>query len=461
MDRKRNPALPYLVILVLGLAIAGLLLYILPYRYRLNTSVGFEESNEQIDNPLIGFAPPAQNQEECGKSRLVYIGITWAEWEPAPGKYDIEGLEKKFHIERWKKENKRAVLRFLCDVPGEKGHMDIPGWLYRMTGDGSPYDCGYGAGYSPDYENRVFRDRHAQAITALAEYCNQDEFVAYVELGSLGHWGEWHTNTDAGVPAMPGADICWEYVLDYSDHFHQALLLMRRNYVMVADGGLGIYNDMAGDPNGTEEWLDWIENGGSYETAGEPLNFVPVPGFWENAPAGGELTSRYPMEELLDERLQDTLRLIKESHMSFLGPKCPEGELAESSGAEAVKARLGYRFYISQLRTQFSFADNSLKVYLTWENTGQAPVYWNWPATMYVYDKNGKLKYWETVEMDLTQLMPGEQLETESHIPFTDLFREGFMIGIGIVSPDKKDHIRLAMDTECMDDVQIIYSYEE
>lgn len=459
MDKKRR-ALPYLVILVLGIVIVALLA-ILPYRYHLNETVRYEEIAGPVDNPLIGFAPPGENPEECAESSLVYIGLTWAEWEPREGEYDIAGLEEKYHIQQWKKDHKHAVVRFMCDVPGQAGHMDIPAWLYGMTGDGGFYDGDCGAGYSPDYENLVFREKHSQAVEALARYCNEDEFVAYVELGSLGHWGEWHTSTDSGAPPLPGADVCWEYVLAYSDHFSHARLLMRRNYVMVSDGGLGLYNDMTGHTEDTEEWLRWISEGGSYETAGAPLEFVPLANFWERAPVGGELTSVYPMEELLGNRLGETLRLVERTHMTFLGPMCPAGALRQSEGALAVRERLGYRFYIRELRTRFSFRENRLNVYLTWENTGSAPVYWNWPVTMYVYDKDGKLKYWETVDMDLTEIMPGGSVVTESHIPLTDLFREGFQIGVDIVSPDEQNHIQLAMETEKAGEVQMLYRYEE
>ena len=63
---------------------------------------------------------------------------------------------------------------------------------------------------------------------------------------------------------LPDAEVCWDYVLDYSDNFHNARLLMRRNFVMAADGDLGLYNDMIGSESDTEEWLDWIQNGGSF-----------------------------------------------------------------------------------------------------------------------------------------------------------------------------------------------------
>ena len=219
---KKGSKIPYVMLVVLALGCAGLLLYIVPYRYQLNHTVTYSESQKPLDNPLTGYAPPAQEAEECADSRLVYIGITWDMWEPRQGEYDIEGLEETFHLKRWKEENKHAVLRFICDLPGEEGHMDIPRWLYEKTRDGEFYDTDYGAGYAPNYGNDYFRERHSLAIQALAEYCNKDDFVAYVEIGSLGHWGEWHTNTDEGLSLLPDAQVCWQYVLDYSDHFHNA-----------------------------------------------------------------------------------------------------------------------------------------------------------------------------------------------------------------------------------------------
>ena len=462
MDNRRSRSFyVYLfVILGLALAIACLLFYIVPYRYGLTKSIAYSPSDVALDNPLTGYAPPATNVEECEDSQLVYIGVTWAEWEPEEGVYDTESLERKFNITRWKAEGKHAVLRFMCDVPGKEQHMDIPRWLYQRTQDGVYYDVSYGQGYCPDYENTVFRERHALAIQALATYCNQDTFVAYVELGSLGHWGEWHTTLTEDVPPLPDAEVCNEYVLDYSNNFHNARLLMRRNFSIAAEGGLGLYNDLAGDLEQTQKWLDWLKNGGSYETDGEPLHLTPIRRFWEQAPVGGELTQEYSMDELLGRRMKDTLETVEAGHMSFIGPNCPTEDLKDSDSARELRESMGYRIYISELRTEYSFKDDCLNVFMTWRNTGLAPLYWDWPVTMYVYDRDGELKYWEDIEIQLSKLVPGESIITESQIPFTDLFRQGFQVGVGIVSPEGGNHVRLAMDGEERNGTLVIYTYE-
>ncbi|MCD8325650.1 MAG: DUF4832 domain-containing protein [Lachnospiraceae bacterium] len=461
LRKKINENRPYLLLAVMVVVILVLMIKVLPDRYGLNQTVTFEESDAVLANPLTGFAPRAESETACEDTQLVYIGLTWAEWEPTEGEYAVQALEEKFHIEQWMEEGKHAVLRFMCDVPGDSEHMDIPEWLYRQTMDGSFYTTAYGSGYSPNYENITFRTAHKAAIEALARYCNESDFVAYVELGSLGHWGEWHVNGDVEDMGMPDADVCREYVLDYARAFRNARLLMRRNYTMVSDEGLGLYNDMTGDEESTLTWLDWIENGGSQKTDGDALELQPLENFWETGPVGGEFGGDVSLEELLGEYFDQTLQLIEETHMTFIGPNCPTGELAETDEAQEVLKRLGYRFYISGLRTTYSLLQNEMKITLTWENTGLAPMYWDWLVTMYVYDQDGEMIYWDTVDMDLTQLMPGTQIVTENSFPFSDQFSSGFMIGIGISNPNNIDeNIRLAMDVEEMDQVQILYIYE-
>ena len=50
---------------------------------------------------------------------------------------------------------------------------------------------------------------------------------------------------------------------------------------------------------------------------------------------------------------------------------------------------------------------------------------------------------------------------TENQIPFTDLLRQGYSIGVGIVSPNEQETIALAMDCEKTDEgIHLIYTYE-
>lgn len=80
---------------------------------------------------------------------------------------------------------------------------------------------------------------------------------------------------------------------------------------------------------------------------------------------------------------------------------------------------------------------------------------------MYVYDRDGNRRYWEDIEVDLTQLFPGETITTVNHIPFNDLFREGYSIGIGIMDPlTEEPSIELCMNKDYRNGINMIYIFD-
>ena len=458
MVKKKRHRLDYILLLAMTVVVALLLVFMIN-RYHLNDELAFEPDLDVVTNPLMGYAPYAENQSACQKTNLVFIKLKWADWEPEAGRYDVDYLESQYHISRWKAAGKHAVLRFICDEPGKTDHADIPDWLLEATGDGSHYTTDVGSGYSPNYENLYFIERHSKAIAALAEYFNHDDFLAYVEFGSLGFWGEWHARDGAGNSLMPSAQTCWDYVLAYSEKFKNVRFLMRRSYVQAVDAGLGLYNDMLGDRAQTDRWLNWTVNGGNQETTGDSLPILAYDGFWENAPVGGELTSQPGPEVLLQDDLTELLDQMEASHMTFVGPNCPDAE-EYNLAYDAILRRLGYRYYISRLSTTFSFAENMLTLKLDWENAGTAPLYWDWPVMVKIFDSKGALVYYETLNLRLSELIPGKIITTTTDIPYLDSFQSGMSVGISIHSYDGDDIVQLAMEAEVGEDCQIIYSYQ-
>ena len=465
MARKRSDALQYLMILVLGLAIAGILFYMIPYRYNLNTTLSYDMDPTVIDNPLMGFAPNAEDIEQCEVANLVYVDVTWADWEPQQGKYDIAALEARCNIAKWKADGKNAIVRFVCDIPGEEDHIDIPQWVYDETGDGTHYNNDYGKGYSPDYANSVFMEHHRNAIKALAEYCNKDYFVAFVELGSIGHWGEWHATASANRNLMPSEEICIAYVDQYMDYFGHVKFLTRRNYDFAVVEGMGQYNDMVGSIEDTNEWLDWLSNGGEQATVGEILTLEPVNLIGRKTPIGGEFTSSIDMDTMMGSGIGDVLSMVSNSHMTFIGPMVPDllSEEYENSRTSILK-KIGYRIYVSKLKTQYDFSQSSLDVDFTFENAGNAGFFYEWPVMMKVYNANKELIYWQSLELDLSDLGSGTSKTVRATIPYSEEIRDEFYIGITIKDLEGKNQMIMAVDLDqpvnWIDDGQIIYHYK-
>lgn len=414
---------------------------------RRKTIKQYKESQAAFGNSLMGYAPSAWYNEVSEDISLLYMDITWAELEPEEGVYNWASIDEENQISRWRKEGKHLVFRFVCDIPGEEAHMDIPEWLYEKSGKaGKWYDGEYGKGFAPDYNNPTIISCHEQAVKALGEHFGQDGLISYVELGSLGHWGEWHVNYSEGIQRIPREAVRDKYILPWTEAFPDARILMRRPFASAERYGFGLYNDMTGQPEATQSWFDWINNGGEYDQTGEKNVIVPMKDFWKTAPSGGEFTSSLSMEEMLDTNLSGTVEMIREAHTTFLGPKIPDENYVD--GYKEVLKNMGYRLWISMAELKNTAKGSRLK--LTWENSGVAPMYKEWPVYVYIEDESGKLVEKSRISIKISSLLPGEKattltaLETER---LNSLLEKGYRLSVGIEDPmTELPCVRFAME---------------
>lgn len=406
-------------------------------------SGSFRQSDQTLVNPLMGFAPMARSDEGENTS-LVYIGLTWREIEPEPGVYDWESFEERYRIAHWNQQNKRYVLRLVCDEPDDESHLDIPDWLYEATGDGDWYDISYGRGYAPNYANETFQACHARLVQALADYFRQDGRVAFIELGTIGHWGEWHIKSKSEITPLPSVNVLYRYVRHWLDAFPETPLLMRRPFSIAEEEGMGLFNDMAGHAHDTEVWLGWIESGGMYSQTQEAA-LSAMPDFWKTAPSGGEFTSSIPMEQMLGAELPQTLELLRKSHTTFLGPKIADPELEE--GYDAVSRQLGYRLWIREWRISRHFLDCRLE--MQWRNNGSAPFYANWPLSVEISSGDGSEQIRITVDAGLNTILPGTEKRVKIDLPkqAEKMIKNNGRISVSLIDPlTDQPGVFLAMD---------------
>ena len=434
------------------LLIAMTLLAIIIWKFSQKTVKDYAASNEVFGNPLMGYAPCAWNTEVRNDVNLLYMDITWAELEPEEGQYNWERIEKENQLERWRKEGKHIILRFVCDVPGSKKHMDIPEWLYEKTDHaGTWYDVSFGKGFAPDYNNEQFISYHQKAVETMGKHLGQDCLISYIELGSLGHWGEWHVNYISGIQRLPLENVRDQYVSPWTEAFPDAMLLMRRPFSHAAKYGTGLYNDMTGEPSETDAWLNEIENGGDLSQTDEKNVLASMTDFWETAPVGGEFTSSLSMEELLDTNLSQTVQLIRESHTTFLGPNAANSKYLQ--GYETVLKNMGYRLQIAEATLSRNLSGTKLQ--LTWRNDGVAPFYKDWPVWVYITDEDGNTLEKRQVEITLSSILPGETMQTDTLLDTGKLLKlagKKYHISIGVEDPMTGTcNMRFAMQCEYKD----------
>ncbi|CAM4059947.1 DUF4832 domain-containing protein [Paenibacillus alkaliterrae] len=398
------------------------------------------ETDEVLANPYMGFSVDAKYVEVTQPFRLAHANLSWRELEPAKGEYAFDEIERKFNFAHWRKEDVKLVLRVILDYPRDDAHMDIPDWLYDEIGKrGTHYDTDYGKGFSPDYNQAVLIRHHERLIAALAKRYNNDSLIAFIQLGSVGHWGEWHTRDDeqASIP-FPLRNISDQYAKHYITYFKDKPLLMRRPHAIAAKNEFGLYNDAFGKHDATVDgFLRWYKEGYTSWLTNEEEPAMPH--FWKKAPSGGEFAD--DTKYLRDSAIEETLRQARLTHVSWMGPNAPiheepGGEL--QTNIDRFLKTIGYRFVITKVSYAAKVkAGGKLNVIIDMANRGVAPFYYRWPLEMTLSDQSGQIAATARPSIDIRKWLPGShKVSVQLNVP-KHLTESEYTVNAAILDPDK------------------------
>ncbi|TYP70089.1 DUF4832 domain-containing protein [Paenibacillus methanolicus] len=425
-----------------------------------------------LTNPFIGWAPSSRGGDYKQPHALVTASIRWRDLEPERGRFDWAGLERKYDFAKWAAVGDRFILRFVMDVPGDDpNHLDIPDWLYRAlaeaegeAGAGIRYKTKEGAGFSPNYGSPLLIEEHARVIRALAKRYDADPRVAFIQIGSLGHYGEFHTALlEEPFPSLGVSD---RYVQAYTDAFREKRIGMRKPFPLAAAHRLGLYNDMFGEADATATWLGWAASGwGGIADYVQPAQAQAakdgsrMPEWWRYNYSGGEFSSNYAPDVYVDEeRLLRAAAQIRASHASWIGATALLGmheksglSTQEQAGVHYLQRLMGYRLVIEQAsHASVIKRGGSLQLTTAWSNKGAAPFYYPWPVRFALADPSGRLAAGTTVtaRTDIRKWMPGDRQTVEARIPVPAALKPGaYTLLAAIVDPDTgKPGVRLSIE---------------
>ncbi|WP_276354068.1 DUF4832 domain-containing protein [Cohnella caldifontis] len=408
------------------------------------------ESDRLLDNPYIGFVADARYPQISQPVRLAFAKMTWREIEPRKGEFDFAGFEKVIHLEEWKTKNVKIILRVVLDYPEDEDHLDIPDWLYEeIQHKGTHYTLEYGKGFSPDYSNPVLIREHESLIRALAERYNDDPSIAFVELGSVGHWGEWHTwDEEPGLIPFPKRAVADQYVQAYIRHFSHKPLLMRRPMNVAAKNGMGLFNDAFGKTDSTVDgFWQWYTQGYESWLTGEQEPAMPQ--FWVSRPSGGEFSGAPTY--FSSDKIDETIRQAKLTHVSWMGPDAPVEEPPGGplqANIDRFLKTIGYRFAVaSDTHPESARAGETIPIGLSVVNRGTAPFYFPWKMELSLSDAEGRIAAATAAQADIRQWLPGRtDFEEQWALPET-LAPGTYRLNIAILDPETGlPGIEFAMD---------------
>ena len=480
--------------------------YVLPAEGYLTISKTMEENREEglfypkaaydfHNNPYKGWVGWADINEGdvdtiLSEHNLIYVDIKWSELEPEKGTYAFDAIEEQYQFKKWQAQGCRMVFRFVMDNPnlinGDPNikRMDIPQWLYdelaeenaEGEGAGTFYNgetiLGMlgGVGFSPNYKSEKLLAYHEAAIKAFAERYDDPAITAYVEVGSLGHWAEFHT-WPTGTGEFPDPELAQKYMSAYVNAFHNVRVGIRKPYAVAAENNWGLYNDIFGvtSDGGTPTFLEWAASGntdmpGSTE---EDIAASAMPDWWKLNYSGGEFANGDFRTNALNENICAVLDQIRDSHTTWLGPcsACdfkvgdPQYESFRYN-IETMFSTMGYNYGIYSLSKPERLIvgeDNALAI--TWNNMGVAPIYYNCPVTLILKDGSGKVVYEQAQDFDTTTWLPGRSTVNASIKVPADIAAGEYTLAVKMTTADsRQDVIRLAMEGEQSDGSYDLYT---
>ncbi|MGG4146512.1 DUF4832 domain-containing protein [Paenibacillus algorifonticola] len=425
------------------------------------------ELDSPLNNPFKGWAPSAKTTGYPQQHKLVYAGVTWKELESTKGTYNFAAIESTNNFAHWNSLGVKVVLRFILDSPTGAAHRDIPDWLYNDMvalgqSPGTAYNdttggmgTGNNMGFSPNYSSAYLIERHKLAIEAIAARYNTNERpVAFVQIGSIGHWAEFHTwpyvgpNGEANYTgAFPPNAISNQYVQHYIDAFagkeDKMQVLIRRSIALAKTNNkgmvMGMFNDVFGHKDSFDAdwgWYTGTQNG-YWDDIGQQQ--PAHANFWETRISGGEFyggTSGMTAALTTGSGFTETQRQTELSKPSWLGPNSPASLAVGStlqSNIDTLKKRMGYHFVVKEISHPAAITGSSLATTIKVENKGVQHFPFGWPVEIQLRSGNTIVAK-KTTTADLRTWKTGTYTITDS-IPVTGLAAGTYDIAIAIISP--------------------------
>ncbi|MBB6048595.1 DUF4832 domain-containing protein [Armatimonas rosea] len=369
-----------------------------------------------LDNPLKGWCAYSDpGFVHALPVSLAYFYASWRELEPRPGVFAWEAFEKKW--ESPLARGKHVILRLFLEYPNEP--TGLPQWVIDSGVKRTAYDTKeVGKGLCPSWDDPKLLEPLLRFIAAFGKRYNAHPRVAFLQLGTLGFWGEWHTWPVEKL--MASLTTQKRVVAAYRAAFPDVPIHARYPYEGTNHAWLGYHDDMIPEDSlGTEAW-QFLP---SLTKAGRTEN-------WKTAPLGGEMVPS-AARKWLGEGWPTLQKAVEQLHFSWIGPYCPaiEKDLPpeQKARADTLVRRMGYSFRLTQL-TYGTAAHGALELTLDGINEGVAPFYRDWPLEVGLLDETSRVVARIRPITDLRRWLPGP-----------------FSVKASLPSPPKLPKLRLAV----------------
>ena len=406
----------------------------------------FQETEERFANPGQGWMTTRRLPDGPGRFpySVAYFRLNWEEIEPAEGQYNWRLIDEA--LEAWAKREARIAFRIMTTNAHSKGYYCSPKWLFDAGCKSYDYVEG-GADITsggvrinriePDYGDPLYLEKHGQFIKALAKRYDGNPQIEFLDIGSYGIWGEWHTKHPQPWPVR-------KQIIDmYLDGFRKTPLASMSDdaeaLAYALAHGTGFRRDGVGSPWHEANWI------GSKK-------YAQVQGFaehWKRAPVIFEWYGPYDYLLQRGWSFDRALEFMAANHVTLINDNVGRVPPDQMPKLERLARRAGYRFALREISHPDSLAPGeTLTVNMKWSNLGVGKLYRHYSLVLYLLDSNGAVVCQQgQAEIDPTAWLPGDQSVAATLRLPGGLQAGQYTLGLALVDPtSKKPAIRLAID---------------
>ncbi len=164
----------------------------------------------------------------------IYIRLAWAYLEPREGQFDWAMIDRI--IEKWTAHGLGIAFRISCKETSTdriEQQYATPHWVKEAGAQGGHYRAGEAVGpdgpWEPRFDDPIFLEKLDRFLAAFAARYDRQPWVRYVDIGSIGDWGEGHTW--AGSRQTLSLAVRKLHVDLHRKHFKRAPLVISDDYV--------------------------------------------------------------------------------------------------------------------------------------------------------------------------------------------------------------------------------------
>jgi hypothetical protein len=134
----------------------------------------------------------------------IYIRLAWAYMEPQEGKFNWDIIDNI--INKWTEKGLKISFRISCkETSTERIEQQYatPKWVMEAGAKGDYYRRGKKVGpdgpWEPVFDDPVYLEKLENFLRAFAGRYDGKPWLRYVDVGSIGDWGEGHTSSGSKI----------------------------------------------------------------------------------------------------------------------------------------------------------------------------------------------------------------------------------------------------------------------